>query len=92
MSNAKAIEQFVLAHNGGVLLPISVPKVCELLMAWSAMTGSAEDVYVPGERRCPACNYRRSEQDDPHVLCPVDGTAMVSVSWKEAALTASRIA
>ncbi len=87
MSDAKAVEQFVLAHNGGVLLPISVPKVCDLLLAWSHMV-EAEDPYVPSEWRCPACNYRLGVEQ----ACPVDGSKMVRVTWKEACLTASRIA
>ena len=87
MSDAKAIEQFVLAHNGGVLLPISVPKVCELLSEWNRLMTS-ESPFVPSEFRCPSCNYRAGVVQ----ACPIDGSSMQPVTWREAALTASRIA
>lgn len=83
----KAVEQFVLAHNGGVLLPVSVPRVCQMILEWHQ---EQDGDYVPGERKCPSCNYRKS--GDASTTCPVDGSRMVGVTWREASLTASRIA
>ena len=91
MSDAKAVEQFVLAQNGGVLSPVPVRKVCEMLLAWSQMVG-AEESYVPNEWRCHRCNYRIASSQTTSPPCPIDGTPMVQVTWRESALTASRIA
>lgn len=43
---------------------------------------------VPYERRCPQCNFRSGQTE----TCVVDGSKMEPVTWKDAALTADRIA
>lgn len=84
---AREIEQFVLAKTGGVLLPIPVKKVCEMLLTWDRDFGPE---IITAERRCPSCNYRMS--GDSNTVCPVDGSQMTAVTWREACLAATRIA
>lgn len=87
----KQVEQFVLANTGGVMLPVSIPKVCEMLMAWSALVG-AQDPYVPNEWRCDKCNYRIASSQVAGPPCPIDGAQMVRVTWREAARDSAQAA
>jgi RNA polymerase subunit RPABC4/transcription elongation factor Spt4 len=60
-------------------------------LTWRALAeGAQNDLLLAFERRCAKCNYRKS--GDENAVCPVDGSKMVPVTWRESALTASRIA
>lgn len=74
----------------------------QISMRWQAIAeGAQRDLLVPNEFRCALCNYRISaEVSIPPTLakpadyptCPIDSSVMFRVTWREACLTASRIA